>query len=84
MIYDHSAKTKPLYGTRRIAPGRHLHHYAGRNHVDVNPALVACGLRFQGRIAEKTVPEIFVDQAERKIRQEQVDRQPMIKAGRSP
>ena len=47
--------------------------------VDVNPALVRMlGYDSKEEVLKRTVPEIFVDHAERKIVKEQVDRQPMI------
>src|SRR5713226_2561283 len=47
--------------------------------VDVNPALVRMlGYDSKEDLLKRRVPEIFVDQAERKILKEQVERQPMI------
>src|SRR5258708_369696 len=47
--------------------------------VDVNPALVRMlGFDSKEELLKRRVPEIFVDQAERKIVQAEVDRQPMI------
>src|SRR5260370_308783 len=47
--------------------------------VDVNPALVRMlGYDSKEELLKRRVPEIFVDQADRKIVQAEVDRQPMI------
>src|SRR6266699_5569238 len=47
--------------------------------VDVNPALVRMlGYDSREELVKKRVAEVFVDQAERKIVQAEVDRQPMI------
>src|SRR5467141_5189895 len=47
--------------------------------VDVNPALVRMlGYDSKEELLKRRVPEIFVDQAERKIVQAEVERQPMI------
>jgi PAS domain S-box-containing protein len=47
--------------------------------VDVNPALVRMlGYDSKEEVLKRRVPEIFVDQAERKIVRELVERQPMI------
>src|SRR6266478_742481 len=47
--------------------------------VDVNPALVRMlGYDSKEDVLKRRVPEIFVDQAERKIVKEQIERQPMI------
>jgi two-component system NtrC family sensor kinase len=47
--------------------------------LDVNPALVRMlGYESKEEVLKRRVPEIFVDQAERKIVKEQVERQPMI------
>src|SRR6266852_2500244 len=47
--------------------------------VDVNPALVRMlGYDSKDELLKRRVPEIFVDQAERKIVKEQIERQPMI------
>jgi two-component system NtrC family sensor kinase len=47
--------------------------------LDVNPALVRMlGYDSKEELLKRQVPEIFVDQAERKIVKDQVDRQPMI------
>src|SRR5712692_4499230 len=47
--------------------------------VEVNPALVRMlGYDSKEELLKRRVPEIFVDQADRKIVQEQIERQPMI------
>src|SRR5467141_3304132 len=47
--------------------------------VDVNPALVRMlGYDSKEEVLKRRVPEIFIDQAERKIFKELVERQPMI------
>jgi PAS domain S-box-containing protein len=47
--------------------------------LDVNPALVRMlGYDSKEELLKRRVPEIFVDQAERKIVRDQVERQPMI------
>src|SRR5712664_1531062 len=47
--------------------------------VDVNPALVRMlGYDSKEELLKRRVPEIFVDQADRKVVQAEVDRQPMI------
>jgi len=47
--------------------------------LDVNPALVRMlGYHSKEELLKRRVPEIFADQAERKILKEQIERQPMI------